>query len=119
MIGRLLPLSSVLLLLEPAAEAAGLDGASLYERRCGACHTLDAHRVGPSHRGVVGRRAGALADYNYSSALTQSDVVWTVEILDAWLADPEAVIPGQKMGYRLRRADERAVIIDYLATAAE
>ena len=99
------------------AEAA--DGAALYERRCGACHSLDAHRVGPLHRGVVGRQAGGLAGYDYSSALRSSRVVWTPDTLDAWLADPEGFIPGQRMGFRLRDAVERAAVIDYLATEAQ
>ena len=34
-------------------------GAELYDARCGACHSLEANRVGPAHRGVYGRKAGS------------------------------------------------------------
>jgi cytochrome c len=44
----------------PTAAAADAGrGRELYESRCGGCHSLDANRVGPAHRGVYGRKAGA------------------------------------------------------------
>jgi cytochrome c len=89
-------------------------GAELYASRCGGCHSLDAHRVGPMHRGVFGRKAGSAEGYDYSPALTASAVVWTTITLDRWLGDPESVVPGQRMGYRLDDAGERAEVIAYL-----
>ena len=89
-------------------------GAQLYEARCGGCHSVDAHRVGPMHRGVFGRRAGSAAGFGYSPALSASRVVWTAQSLDAWLADPERTIPGQAMGYRVELAQDRADLIAYL-----
>jgi len=91
-------------------------GKAVYEARCSGCHSVDAHRVGPSHRGVVGRRAGAAKGYEYSSALADSRLLWTRATLDAWLSDPEDVIPGQAMGYSLDDARERADVIAYLAS---
>ena len=91
----------------------------LYSRRCGACHSLDAHRIGPRHRGVVGRQAGSLADYDYSDALRQAAFVWDGALLDRWLSNPEALVPGQKMGFRLSSQDERAAIIAYLKAQSE
>jgi len=32
-------------------------GKEIYDTRCSACHSLDANRVGPMHRGVYGRKA--------------------------------------------------------------
>lgn len=89
-------------------------GARLYEARCGGCHSVDAHRVGPAHRGVFGRRAGAAAGFDYSPALRASRLVWNERTLDAWLADPERTIPGQAMGYRVESARDRADLIAYL-----
>ena len=89
-------------------------GAALYEARCGGCHSLDANRIGPLHQGVFGRRAGSVADYGYSDALRASIIVWNEHTLDAWLRDPQALIPGQKMGYALQSAAERADIIAWL-----
>ena len=36
--------------------------------------------------------------------------------LDRWLADPESLIPGQRMGYRVDDARDRADLIEYLST---
>lgn len=91
-------------------------GQQAYEARCGACHSVSADRVGPRHAGVFGRRAGAVEGFDYSPALKASTVVWNAESLERWLADPEALIPGQRMGYRLQDARVRAEIVAYLAT---
>jgi cytochrome c len=116
---RQLPVILVLVLVALAAvRAAGAGeverGAALYERRCGACHALDANRVGPRHRGLYGRQAGSLSDYDYSPALRDAALIWDAAALDRWLSDPEALIPGQRMGFRLGKADERRDIIAYL-----
>src|SRR5262245_16243360 len=86
-----------------AARAAGdaTRGRELYETRCIACHSIEADRVGPRHRGLLGRRAGSVADYDYSPALRGAKLVWDTSTLDRWLTDPEATIPGQKMNYRV------------------
>lgn len=89
-------------------------GAQLYEPRCGGCHSADANRIGPAHRGVFGRRAGTVAGFDYSPALRASTLVWDARTLDAWLADPERTIPGQSMGYRVDDARDRADLIAYL-----
>lgn len=93
-------------------------GAALYEARCGGCHSLDANRIGPMHQDVFGRRAGSVAGYEYSEALRSSRIVWNAQTLDAWLRDPQTLIPGQRMGYRLQSADERAAIIGWLRRVA-
>lgn len=89
-------------------------GAQLYEARCGGCHSVAADRIGPRHAGLVGRKAGSVAGFDYSPALRASDVVWSANSLERWLVDPEAVIPGQRMGYRLDDAAERADIVSWL-----
>ena len=76
-------------------------GKALYGERCVACHSVDANRVGPMHHGVLGRRAGTAPGYVYSDALRGSTLVWRRETLQAWLKDPEALIPGQQMGYQV------------------
>jgi cytochrome c len=91
-------------------------GMAIYQAKCSACHSVDASRVGPAHIGVVGRRAGQAADYEYSEALAKSKVVWNKTTLNAWLTEPEKLIPGQRMGYRLSLRQERADVIAYLAT---
>ncbi len=100
-----------------AADAAAADskrGKELYESRCGGCHSLDANRVGPAHRGVYGRKAGTAPNFNYSAAVRSAGVVWGEKTLDAWLTDPQSLIPGQRMNFRVSAAEDRADIIAYL-----
>ncbi len=97
----------------PAAGDA-VHGARLYEERCGGCHAVDASRVGPPHRNVVGRKAGAVLAYDYSPALRESAVRWDEATLNAWLANPEALIPGQRMGYAVGNTGDRSDLIAYL-----
>jgi cytochrome c len=101
--------------IKPSAPSAER-GLAIYQAKCIACHSADENRVGPAHWGVVGRRAGLAKDYEYSEALTISKLVWNAATLNAWLTDPEKAIPGQRMGYRLSLAQERADVIAYLAT---
>lgn len=100
--------------LQPAAGQDAGRGEQLYEQRCSACHSLDADRTGPHHRGVFGRRAGSVEGFAYSPALRRAGVVWGRETLEAWLVNPEALIPGQRMGYSVDNAADRADIIAYL-----
>jgi cytochrome c len=67
---------------------------------------------------VIGREAGS-EDYAYSSALAGWDRVWDAETLDRFIADPEAVIPGNKMKPYTGMSDAgtRAKIIAYLSEA--
>lgn len=91
-------------------------GKQLYESRCIACHSTDENRVGPAHKGVFGRKAGSAKGYDYSAALRKSRVIWNEKTLDRWLANPERLIPGQKMGFSVPEARDRADLIDYLKT---
>jgi cytochrome c len=92
-------------------------GRAIYESRCEACHSLDHSRIGPAHRGVFGRRAGAVPGYAYSEALQHSNVVWDSQSLDRWLTNPEAFIPGQKMSYSVPDARDRADVIAFLMSS--
>ena len=89
-------------------------GKALYDTRCAACHSMDYNGVGPAHRGVFGRKAGSRADYAYSPAVRHSSIVWDEKTLDLWLAGPEQLIPGQKMGFSVADEKDRADLIAYL-----
>jgi cytochrome c len=93
-------------------------GQALFESRCVACHSLDANRVGPALRGVLGRTAGKAKDYFYSEAMTAATHVWDAPKLKAWLTNPENVVPGQAMNYRLDNADDREDVVAYLASVS-
>jgi cytochrome c len=100
------------------ASAAGdsARGRELYETRCIGCHSIEADRIGPRHRGLVGRRAGSVEGFDYSPALRAAAFVWDAAALERWLANPEATIPGQRMNYQVSDARDRADLIAYLAT---
>ena len=88
-------------------------GKALYQA-CQACHSIEDNDLGPRHRGVVGRHAGSVADYNYSPALKSSGLTWDPGTLDRWLTNPSALVPGTKMFFKIDDAQSRADIIAYL-----
>lgn len=89
-------------------------GKDLFQRRCGGCHALDREKTGPRLSRVYGRKAGSIASFEYSDALKNSKIVWNAETLERWLTDPEAMVPGNDMPFRMENADERRAIIEYL-----
>lgn len=107
----------LLLLVAHAHAADAVHGKALYEG-CQDCHSLDKNDVGPRHRGVFGRKAGSLPDYAYSPTLKNSGLTWNEHTLDAWLADPQKLVPGAKMFYHLDEAKDRADVIEFLKTKA-
>lgn len=92
------------------------NGAALYLSRCGGCHSIATNRVGPAHRGVVGRRAGTYAGYSYSAPLRTSNIVWTPQNLNLWLQGPQQMVRGSRMFTSVPNPAERAAIIAYLRT---
>jgi cytochrome c len=85
----------------PAAQPAAADaghGKALYEA-CAACHTDRPDAVGPSLRGVVGRKSAALEDYRYSNPMKRANLVWDEGTLRAYLADPQATVKGNRMPF--------------------
>jgi cytochrome c len=110
---------ALLALCSSALAAGDADvGLALYKARCSACHSLDYNGVGPAHRGVFGRGAALAPGFAYSDALKSSHLVWDEASLERWLADPEKVAPGQRMGISVPDAKDRADLIAYLKKAS-
>lgn len=93
-------------------------GAELYARKCGACHSIAANKVGPAHKGVYGRLAGQAQGYAYSAALSRSGIVWNDQTLDQWLQGPQKLVRGSKMFFTVPDPAERAAIIAFLKSSA-
>ncbi|MEO1252784.1 MAG: cytochrome c family protein [Pseudomonadota bacterium] len=90
--------------------------------KCLACHAVQegVNKVGPSLYGIVGREAGTVDGFNYSEANANSGIVWTEDVLFAYLEDPQGYIPGTKMIFPgLPNAQDRADVIAYLKASAE
>jgi cytochrome c len=105
-----------------AQEPEGLaeKGAAAY-RLCVACHSLKPgiHLSGPSLAEVWGKRAATNADFGrYTQALRRADIVWDENTLNAWLADPQAMVPGTTMTVRgIGQNETRANLIAFLQVA--
>ena len=110
---------SLTLLLIGAAYADG--DAARGEARfqdCAACHRLEAgtNNVGPSLYRIFERKAAAREDFRYSPAMKRSGISWTPETLDKFIADPQAVVPANRMPYAgMANPSDRADLIAYLA----
>lgn len=89
--------------------------------RCRTCHTVERgepNRVGPNLFGIVGKKAGEVAGFNYSPALKASGLTWTEENLMKWIQDTPGTVPGNKMNLAKgavsrQQADD---IVDFLET---
>ena len=111
----------ILLLGATAADAADVQEGAKAFGACAACHSLQPgrHMTGPSLADLWERKAGTAAGFpRYSEALKSSGVTWNAETLDAWLADPRAFIPNNRMTFPgIADAKARADLIAYLQAA--
>jgi cytochrome c len=94
------------------------EGQLLFNNACRTCHTLKEgdNRLGPNLHKIVGRKAGSLPNYGYSSAMKGADMVWDEATLDRFIANPDQTVPGHNMKPYggLASAQERQTIIAYL-----
>ena len=100
---------------------AGADAGSgqlLFNNACRTCHTTKDgdNRLGPNLHNIVGRKAGSLSNFGYSSAMKGADFVWDKEKLDGFIAKPDEVVPGNNMKPYggLTSAEDRAKLIAFL-----
>jgi cytochrome c len=93
------------------------DGQSAFAA-CSACHSIDGNEgLGPHLNGLIGRKAGSVAGFNYSPAMKRTNIVWDAQSLDKFLADPQQGVPGNRMPFSgLSDAAKRADIAVYLGT---
>ena len=86
-------------------------------KACATCHATDhASRVGPGLGGIIGRKAGTVPGFSYSSAMKKSGIVWDTKTktLDAYLESPQKIVPGNRMPYAGHK--DRTDLAAYLAT---
>jgi len=76
--------------------------------------------LGPSLAGIMGRKAGSVPNYNYSPAMKQTNITWDAKTLDAYLADPPKVVPGNKMPFPGLKTDhDRTDVIAFIASSGD
>jgi cytochrome c len=109
-------LASLVLLSVPTLAADAMHGKALFAA-CLACHTERPDALGPSLKGVVGRKAGSLDDFRYSSAMMRSGIVWDDANLRDYLRDPQAKVRGNHMPFSgFAMASDADDVIAYLNT---
>jgi cytochrome c len=83
-----------------AAQAADAEAGKAVFGKCKACHQTGPgakNAVGPHLDGVIGRKAGTAEGFNYSEAMKNYGKTWDEATFKAYIADPKAAVPGNKM----------------------
>jgi cytochrome c len=111
-------LAAAMLAISQSALAQDADGQLAFNNACRTCHTLREgdNRLGPNLHKIVGRKAGALPNYAYSSAMKAADTVWDKATLDRFIANPDQVVPGHNMKPYggIASVEDRAKIVAFL-----
>jgi cytochrome c len=94
-------------------------GQALYQAKCTGCHSVDADRIGPRHRDVVGRKVASVPGYNYSPALKKLGGIWTPARLDQWLSGTQKMAPGSRMYLEIDDPTQRRLLIAYLKSVSK
>ena len=89
---------------------------------CAHCHQIGEgakHSAGPHLNALIGRRAGEVKGYPFSLELSASRLTWDEATLDAFVADPQSVVPGTRMSFPgIQDPAQRRVLIDFLKGAS-
>ena len=110
---------SLCALAAPGLPAQAQEAGKKVFEECSACHSPEpgVNGVGPTLFGIVGSKAGEVEGFRFSGPMKRSGVVWTPEMLDKYIADPQTVVPGTRMPYSgLADAALRAELLKYLAS---
>ena len=87
-------------------------------KKCSACHMIASdgkNMIGPNLWSVIGRKAGAVADYKYSKAMVAYGKEWSFEEMNSYLIKPQAYIKCTKMAFAgLRKEKDRASVILFM-----
>lgn len=113
-------LVSALLFAVPAiADGDAAAGEKVFAK-CKACHENEkgVNKLGPTLKGVVGRKAASEAGFKYSEAMMAKGaegLVWDEANLATYLADPKAFVPKNKMAFPgLKKPEDVADVIAFL-----
>jgi cytochrome c len=82
----------------PATAADAVHGKVVFQT-CAACHSDKPDAIGPTLRGVYGRKSASLLDFRYSNAMTRANLTWDDANLKAYIKDPQAKVKGNRMPF--------------------
>jgi cytochrome c len=109
-------LGALLLAGAPASAADADHGKTLYTA-CLACHTEKPDALGPSLKGIVGRKSASLEDFRYSAAMKRANLTWDEKNLSDYLKDPQGKVKGNRMPFSGFGNDkDTADVVAYLVT---
>ena len=104
-----------------SSELGDVDNGKVVFKKCKSCHAVGEgakNKVGPQLNGIFGRAAGSLDDVKYSKSMTRAGddgLIWTQEILDAFIENPKALVSKTRMSFRgIKDADDRADLLAFL-----
>jgi cytochrome c len=107
--------------IAPATAQAAVSPGKLQFLQCAACHAVEAGappKVGPNLHCVIGRKAGSLAEFDYSGAFetpAAQGLTWDRDTLLSFMEKPMEVIPGNAMAFGgVAKVEDREAIADYL-----
>ncbi len=118
---RLMLGTAALFAMTGSAHAADAAHGKTVFARCAACHDLNTGRtvLGPSLKGIVGRKAGSMPGFSYSPAMLAKGIAWSPGNLDQFITAPTKFVPGTRMPFAgIPDAKDRADLIAYLEAAA-
>jgi len=95
-------------------------GSQIFQQHCSICHSdvrQGPDNFGPNLFGVVGRKPGSLAGFDYSPAMKANRIAWSSDRLERYIEAPGALIPGARMRFvGPQEAAAREDLVAYLAT---
>jgi len=105
-------------LLAAGAQAQDVAAGKAAFAQCSACHSVDGNNgVGPSLKGIGGRKSGTFAGFRFSRAMKNSNLTWDEKSLDAYIANPQQAVPGNVMPFSgVADAKQRGDLVAFLMT---
>ncbi|WP_411359634.1 c-type cytochrome [Pseudidiomarina salilacus] len=97
-------------------------GAKIFKYKCAACHSMDVDKsqfFGPHLNQIMGRKIGELESYKFSDDVADFDFYWTLENMDAWLENPQQIVPNMCMPFLgIKNSEQRLALIGYMQQAS-
>lgn len=100
----------------PSRDAGAINRGKILAEACIACHNLGGNesKIGPYLTDIIGRKAGSVEGYQYSTAMKNSNIYWTRENLSKFIQNPSKIVPNTSMGFAGVSASDADDIITFM-----